>query len=243
MIAPGRATELASLSAPAGKTRPRWKPAEGSRRRHIFEKALALMQRNGFHGTSIQDVADELKFTKAAFYFHVESKEQMLYEISLQTLNLMLERMTAISQSTESPEQKIRDIIDCYVKLMVDQPALFIVYFREKGFLSKKHRSRVNQLERNILRILEKIYEEGVRRHQFTDIDPAVAILGILGMCFWVYNWYQKRGRLSASEISKSFQALALSGVLTRTARHSEASLREREKLSSRKRKRRAPRV
>ena len=194
------------------------KPAVLSRRQQIFKKALALMHRNGFHGTSVQDVADELKFTKAAFYFHVESKEEMLYEISLQTLNLMVEQMTAISQSKESADNKIRKVIDCYVKLMVHQPALFSVYFREKGFLSRKHRSNANRMERNILRVLEKIYEEGVRQQQFTHNDPAVAVLGILGMCFWVYNWYRKRGRLSANEISKVFQSIVLSGILQKRA-------------------------
>lgn len=177
------------------------------------------MERNGFHGTSIQDVANELKFTKAAFYFHVQNKEEMLYQISLRTLRLMLERMTEISQSEESPSQKIRNAIDCYVKLMVDQPALFVVYFREKAFLSRSHRAKANRMERNILRVLEGIYEEGVRSGDFRSSDPAVSILGILGMCFWVYNWYRKGGPLSSDDVSQAFQGIALSGIANRTGR------------------------
>jgi TetR/AcrR family transcriptional regulator, cholesterol catabolism regulator len=204
-------------AALAGNSPKGGKPSGDGRRQQIFAKALGLMEKRGFHGTSIQDVANELKFTKAAFYFHVQSKEELLYEISLRTLRVMLQRVTAIAELKESPSQKMRSVIDCYVRHMVDEPALFIVYFREKAFLSPEHRATANRMERNILRALEEIYREGVRQGQFRNSDPAVSVLGILGMCFWIYNWYRKRGPLSAENISHVFQGLALSGIVTRT--------------------------
>lgn len=172
------------------------------------------MRANGFHGTSIQDVADKLRFTKAAFYYYVKNKEDMLYEISMQTLRLMLDRVTTIEASRESPEEKMRAVVECYVQLMVEEPGLFIVYFREKRFLTAKHRREVTTAERHILRALERIYRQGMRRKQFRKLDPGVAVLGILGMCFWVCNWYEEKGRLSGGEIARAFQTIALSGVL-----------------------------
>ncbi|HKV40810.1 MAG TPA: TetR/AcrR family transcriptional regulator [Blastocatellia bacterium] len=207
-----RAPKKSSRVVPGEKRRNR-KPSGNPRRQQIFEKALELMQENGFHATSIQDLADELGFTKAAFYFYVQSKEEMLYEISMQNLNFTLEQIMAISQSNESPPQKIRNVIDCYVRMMVDQPAFFIVYFRDRGFLSPKHRSETNRMERKILRVLEGIYEDGIRCGQFRNSDRQISVLGILGMCFWVYNWRRKRSRLSADETSRVFQTLALSGI------------------------------
>lgn len=184
------------------------------RRQVIFDRAVALMRDRGFHGTSIQDVADELRFTKAAFYYYVKNKEDMLYEISLQTLRLMQARVTSIEVSRQSPEEKMRAIVACYVNLMVEEPGLFVVYFREKRFLAARHRREVTAAERHILRVLERIYREGVRRGQFRKLDPGVAVLGILGMCFWVCNWYEEKGRLSGGEIARDFQTMALSGVL-----------------------------
>ena len=49
------------------------------RREQIIDRAVALMQEKGYLGTSIQDVADELDFTKAAFYYFVKNKEELLY--------------------------------------------------------------------------------------------------------------------------------------------------------------------
>ena len=205
-----------STGAHAGNRAPRNRsggPGE-PRRKAIFDRAVALMRANGFHGTSIQDVADKLRFTKAAFYYYVKNKEDMLYEISMQTLRLMLDRVTTIEASRESPEEKMRAVVECYVQLMVEEPGLFIVYFREKRFLTAKHRREVTTAERHILRALERIYRQGMRRKQFRKLDPGVAVLGILGMCFWVCNWYEEKGRLSGGEIARAFQTIALSGVL-----------------------------
>jgi TetR/AcrR family transcriptional regulator, cholesterol catabolism regulator len=211
-------TPRSTTTAKARLANDRYKSTKGSaarpRRQAIFDRAVKLMRDRGFHGTSIQDVADKLRFTKAAFYYYVKNKEDMLYEISLQTLRLMLNRVTSIAASRQSPEQKMRAIVDTYVKLMVEEPGLFIVYFREKRFLGAKHRKEVTAAERHILRVLERIYREGVKRKQFRKLDASVAVLGILGMCFWVCNWYEPKGRLSGSEIARAFQTMVLSGVL-----------------------------
>jgi hypothetical protein len=45
--------------------------------------------------------------------------------------------------------------------------------------------------------------------------DPAVAAFAILGMCFWIYKWFRPEGRSNVDEVSRTFQALVLSGTLT----------------------------
>lgn len=184
-----------------------------SRRQTILDEAVSLMRDQGFHGTSIQDVADRLRFTKAAFYYYVKNKEDMLYEISMQTLRLMLDRIGGIANSPERPIEKMRRVIDCYVHLMADETSLFTVYFREKRFLSPRHSRQVIASERQILRMIERIYSEGVASRDFRKLDPAVSVLGILGMCFWMTNWYERQGRLSGAEIAKAFETIVLSGI------------------------------
>src|SRR5690349_1916091 len=52
--------------------------AAADTRERILEVARRLFTEHGYDGTSLRDIADELGFTKAALYYHFQSKEQIL---------------------------------------------------------------------------------------------------------------------------------------------------------------------
>jgi AcrR family transcriptional regulator len=47
-------------------------------RDRILEAALELFSEHGFEGTTLQQIADRLGFTKAALYYHFRSKDDLL---------------------------------------------------------------------------------------------------------------------------------------------------------------------
>jgi AcrR family transcriptional regulator len=189
-------------------------PERPSRRQEIFDHAILLMREKGFVGTSVQDLADRLEFSKANFYYHIKSKEEMLYRISFETLEKKLQRINTIVNSDLPHPQRMRAMVDCFVHLVVDHAAVISVYFEEKRHLSPAHLRKVIKLERQIFDAFAEFYREGVTKGYFRDIDPSVAVLGILGMCFWMTKWYQPQGRLSAKVISEQFNAILSDGYL-----------------------------
>ena len=190
-----------------------------SRRQQIFDHAIVLMKEKGLVGTSVQDLADGLEFSKANFYYHIKSKEEMLYRISFETLNMKFEKLKAILNTDDPHPVRMRAVIDCFVHLLVDHTAVISVYFEEKRHLSPAHFKQVAKVERQILDALKDFYREGTERGYFKPLDPAVAMLGILGMCFWLSKWYRPKGRLTADVISAQLQALVDEGCLQPSAR------------------------
>ncbi len=171
------------------------------------------MQQRGFAGTTVEDVTGQLDLTKAAFYYYVENKEELLFQISTQTLALADASVSAIERSRTAPDRKLAEMIDSFVRLVAERPAFFSVYFQEKGHLGADHLKAVTRKERKIVGALERVLREGMAAGAFRTADPAVAAFGILGMCFWVYKWFRPEGRSTVDEVSASFQALALRGV------------------------------
>lgn len=55
----------------------------------ILVKAYELFDRKGYHSTSIRDIATETGLTKAALYYHFESKKYLMVGI----LEMVLERL------------------------------------------------------------------------------------------------------------------------------------------------------
>ncbi|TMG40688.1 MAG: TetR/AcrR family transcriptional regulator [Chloroflexi bacterium] len=174
------------------------------------------MRDRGFVGTTIEEVAQQLAVTKAALYYYVQNKEELLFQILSQTLNLADERIGAIERSAAPPAKKINDVIDTFVHLVAERPEFFTVYFQEKGHLGREHLRTVTKTERRIVDTVRKIYRDGAAEGSFRELDPTATAFGLLGLCFWVYQWYRPRGRLSVDEISATFQDLAARGMLMR---------------------------
>jgi len=191
-------------------------PRSGLRRQAILDAGALLMQQRGFVGTTVEDVTDQLDLTKAAFYYYVENKEELLFQISMQTLALAEASISAIGQSSVAPDRQLALMIDSFVRLVAERPAFFTVYFQEKGHLGADHLRTVTRVERKIASALERVLREGMAAGAFRKVDPAVAAFGILGMCFWVYKWFRPAGRSTVDEVSAAFQALALRGVVAR---------------------------
>ena len=53
----------------------------GDTKERILETALELFAQNGYLGTSMNDIAGRLGFTKAALYKHYTSKQEILDRI------------------------------------------------------------------------------------------------------------------------------------------------------------------
>jgi AcrR family transcriptional regulator len=188
-------------------------PRSGPRRQAILDAGALLMQQRGFVGTTVEDVTGQLDLTKAAFYYYVENKEELLFQISTQTLALADASISAIERSDAAPDRKLALMIDSFVRLVAQRPAFFTVYFQEKGHLGADHLKAVTRIERKIAGALERVLRLGMSAGTFRTGDPAVAAFGILGMCFWVYKWFRPEGRSDVAAVSATFQALVLRGV------------------------------
>lgn len=171
------------------------------------------MQQRGFVGTTVEDVTDQLDLTKAAFYYYVENKEELLFQIATQTLALADASISAIERSSGAPDRRLGEMVDSFVRLVAERPAFFTVYFQEKGHLGAEHLRTVTRVERKIADALERVLREGMAAGALRPSDPAVTAFAILGMCFWVYKWFRPDGRATVADVSATFQALALRGV------------------------------
>ena len=83
--------------------------AEGTKKR-ILETALELFAQNGYLGTSMNDVAGQLGFTKAALYKHYTSKQEILDKIVERMNKMDYER----AESYEMPETEPDGFAEAY---------------------------------------------------------------------------------------------------------------------------------
>ncbi|MEV0585110.1 TetR family transcriptional regulator [Nonomuraea sp. NPDC050310] len=80
----------------------------------ILEAARALFAARGYRATSMQAIADRVGITKAALYYHFDSKEHLLQHLTIPLLD-ELEAVLAEAEAGDDPERVRWRAIEGYV--------------------------------------------------------------------------------------------------------------------------------
>jgi len=189
---------------------------EEDRRTQILRVATTLFREKGYHRTSLDDIADQVGFTKPAIYYYFDSKEELLFAIVDGVVSSALERVQRIAAQDLSPLDRMNAILVENTRVVLENIDANTAFYNERGLLSPERERMVRDRERAYTTVLRDIYIEGVKAGDLLDIDPNVAISTLLGATIWVYRWYRPNGRLSIDETATSVADLLLNGYRTR---------------------------
>ena len=162
----------------------------------------------------MQDIADAVQLQKASLYHHVESKQEILLSILEQALDLLIDDLKAVVQSDLSPEVKLRQAMQVYVKRLTKDTDLASVLLLDYRSLDPSMRASQNTRRDDYEKLWRQIIREGIEKGIFQVVDEAVAVFALLGIQNWMITWYREDGRLSARTLDEQFYELFLNGLL-----------------------------
>jgi AcrR family transcriptional regulator len=85
------------------------------KKKKIIESAIKLFAKDGFHATSMQNIADEIGVAKGSLYLQFKSKEELLLSILEHYQNEMFESVSFVAKDT-SLTQKENLIKQVYIQ-------------------------------------------------------------------------------------------------------------------------------
>lgn len=192
---------------------------KSKRKQKIIDTAAALFHKKGYKSTTLDDVSKELGITKAALYHYVSNKEKLLSIIYIQALENIFKNTYKISGKELPPDEKLRLIIRNHIKgIIIKSISMFSVFFTEENQLPEREFKKIREEKKKYNLILEKIIEEGISKGLFRKVDPKLQAFCIIGMCNWIYKWYNpNRAVYSPDQIADHFIALLETGYLKDT--------------------------
>ena len=190
----------------------------------IVDAAIELFSQNGYHATSMRDIAKAVNIRKPSLYHHFDSKEDILLTILKVGMDQLLEELEIIVASDETSITKLRAAIAAHASMIGDNPAGAAVFLREDRGLGDEYLSQYVAKRDRFEAYFREIVTEGVNVGVFRPTDVAISVNALLGMVNWMTRWYRPDGRLSAAEIADHFADLFLEGLLTKEANIEETS-------------------
>ncbi len=187
-------------------------------RDEILEAAVRLFNQNGYHATSMQDIARAINIKKPSLYHHFDSKEAILLAILQTGMNRLIEKVEAIVHSDQDCASKLRAAIHAHAETIASHLEGAAVFLREDRGLGDGYMQQYVSMRDHFERLFRTIVQQGIERGEFRNVDVAITVHGLLGMVNWMTRWYRPEGRLSAAQIADLFANLFLEGLQNRPA-------------------------
>ena len=181
------------------------------RKDELTREAARLFAERGFHGTSMDALAQALGVQKGSLYSLTGSKQQLLFETMSAGARAFHAALDAI-QEDESAIERVRAALRGHLRVVAEQLDVATVFIREWRYLEGARREEILGERRRYEDRVRALFREGRELGGLrTDLDDATAALLTLSAANWAYTWLQP-GR-DTDQLADRFYALLIDGM------------------------------
>lgn len=181
----------------------------------ILAAAVDLFQRQGYHATSMQDIADAVGLQKGSLYYYLSSKEELLADFMDHGMAAFNQRLEEVALLPLPAPERLRQAVRMHIEVIAEHQGMMTIFLREGHALAPPQQARVAEAIDRTRRVYMRILEDGIAAGDFRRVDVKMTCMAILGSCNWLYQWYRAAGPRSLDEITAAFTDLFLAGVLS----------------------------
>lgn len=188
-----------------------------TKKERFFEESLKLIHEKGFKATTMRDIASKLNFEVANVYNYIDSKNALLETYLFGMQDEFHHSLDDILGSSYDAKEKMRLVISSYIQITARRPyeqALLVNEWRNLKALKLEVFIARRQEYENKIKI---IFQEGVDKGQFENIDVEIATATILAALRWLYKKYiDSTKKINSHEIEKQLTQLIFNGISKR---------------------------
>jgi AcrR family transcriptional regulator len=181
------------------------------RREELTREAARLFAERGFHGTSMDALAQALGVQKGSLYSLTGSKQELLFQTMREGARAFHAALDAVPEEAAAPE-RLRAALRGHLRVVSEQLDVATVFTREWRYLEGDFREEIVAERRHYEERWRGLFREGVEAGDLrTDLDSAAATLLVLSAANWAYTWLEP-GR-DTDALADRFLAILVEGM------------------------------
>ena len=146
----------------------------------------------------------------SGIYYYYKNKDELLYAIQHHAFSTLVDSLQERLAACETPEQKLRAIIENHFQFFVENTDEFRVCVHEIDSLSGKYYKSVLAVRQEYFRQVREVISSVLRRSRY-EIDMATFFL--FGSLNWVYMWYDPAKNPDIQRVTTHFLKVILNGI------------------------------
>jgi len=190
----------------------------------LFDVAAALFWEKGYAATSTREIAAAVGIQQASLYYHIPSKEDLLYQLCVSSLEPLLAEVQSALSGVAHPLNRIRVLARAHLATLLKYQRRHVTMMTELRALSGRHRAEVVALRDRYAELVRSLLEDAQAAALVrTDIPAQYLNLALLNILNWAVLWFRGNQALSADQLADLFVMVYLQGAATSPPRASLA--------------------
>jgi len=182
----------------------------------MLKHAAAIFAERGFRVTTLSDLAQDLDIAKATLFHHFRSKEDILFELYTRSMELALTRLRCVDAVDDEPIVVLRRLLREHTLLILENRALFTIFFREESELTEEHAAMVRVQQRDYINLIAARVSQLIESSIITRaVPPVIAVQIALGAGSYTYRWFEKDQHKSVEAVAAMTSDVMLDGLLS----------------------------
>ena len=183
-----------------------------AKREAVLLAAVRMFNQQGFHTTSLDDVAAALGISKPLIYHYLGAKDHVLFEclrIGLQRLN------GAASEAAILPGtglERLKMFLRRYGEAVMDDFGRCVIRTGDET-LTPDNRRKFRDLKRDIEHALRRFMQEAVDDGSAAISDVKLTSFAFAGALSWTARWQEPDGDMSPAEIAARLVDILVKGI------------------------------
>ena len=180
----------------------------------VLDTAAALFWEKGYAATTTREIAAAVGIQQASLYYHVPSKEGLLYQLCVSSLEQLRVDVQAAMAEVGNPLDRLRALIQAHLRTLLKHQFRHVTMLTELRALSSRHHTEVLALRKQYAGLARSVLAEGQEAGAIrADIPPQCLYLALLNILNWAVVWFRRDQALDAGQLAAIFAPIFLEGA------------------------------
>jgi AcrR family transcriptional regulator len=185
------------------------------KREAVLRAAVRMFNAQGFHATSLDDVAASLGVSKPTIYHYLGNKDQVLFECVTRGVEQLRAAADEAGAESGTGLDRLRRFLRRYAEIMMDDFGRCVIRTADEQ-LSPASAARFRALKREIDKAMQGLIAEGIADGSIASGDVTLISFTLAGALNWPARWHKADGRLTAEEVAAQMVDILTRGLAPR---------------------------
>jgi AcrR family transcriptional regulator len=185
------------------------------KREAVLRAAVRMFNRQGFHTTSLDDVAASLGVSKPTIYHYLGNKDQVLLECLIRGVEQLRAAADAAHAVPGSGFERLSEFLRRYAEIIMDDFGRCVIR-TDDAELSSESSARFRALKREIDQAMQALIAEGIADGSIAPTDVKLAGYTLAGALNWPARWHKPDGRLTPEQVAAQMVEILMRGLAPR---------------------------
>jgi TetR/AcrR family fatty acid metabolism transcriptional regulator len=159
---------------------------ESGKRELLLEGALKVFSEKGFHGATVEEVAEVAGVGKGTVYLYFGSKTDLFVSVVEEKLKELKGVVKDRLKDLEGARAKLAESIKLHWEFFNQSREFVKVILSDLSGLERELDERTREARAGFIGVIESVIEEGIMTGEFKDVEPRMAAYAIEGAISFV---------------------------------------------------------